>query len=337
MAPGKSADDFNAIINQDRQRRKNEALAQEIFGKGRRSSAPGAGMINNRKPGTGPSLASRIGIQKRSVSTSTKPAPRLPRVNVRPAAGNVDAEWTHDLHGLNNPSGVPSGPRASRQTRNQRIQGALNGSASSPALNSQFNIISAPKPAQSLSIRGIAGPYVVMAKNFAPGTSAADIESAMTPVGGVALSCRLIAERPNVIAEIVFESKEGADNVVDTFNNQNADGHLLHVYHKIGALPSTTTFLTSQSAPVQPAGRSVTPLGPRAGDRGSDKYQSRERSRERGRDQVTDGSYGFDDRMDTDEGNQHDRGRGRGLYSDNMVNRNGRGRGGSRDRGRGYR
>ena len=60
-----------------------------------------------------------------------------------------------------------------------------------------------------------------MAKNFAQGTTAADIESAMTPVGGVALNCRLIAEVPNVIAEITFETKEGADNVVDTFNNQS--------------------------------------------------------------------------------------------------------------------
>lgn len=164
-------------------------------------------------------------LQKRSASTSIKPAQRVPRPNARPAAGNVDAEWTHDLHGLNNPSAshseIPNGPRASRQTRNQRIQGALNNSASSPALNRQFNIVSAPKPAPTLSIRGIAGPYVVMAKNFAPGTSAADIESAMTPVGGVALSCRLVIERPNVVAEIIFESKEGADNVVDTFNNQN--------------------------------------------------------------------------------------------------------------------
>ena len=82
MAPSKPAVDFNAMINAgtkirsranslrisftdcrcvDRQRRKNEALAQEVFSKGRRSSAPGAGM-NNRKPGTGPSLASRIGV-----------------------------------------------------------------------------------------------------------------------------------------------------------------------------------------------------------------------------------------------------------------------------------
>ena len=47
----------------DRKRRKNEALAQEIFSKNRRSSAPGAG-IANRKPGAGPSLASRIGVAK---------------------------------------------------------------------------------------------------------------------------------------------------------------------------------------------------------------------------------------------------------------------------------
>jgi hypothetical protein len=60
-----------------------------------------------------------------------------------------------------------------------------------------------------------------MAKNLAMGTTAADIESAMTPIGGVVLGCRLIAERPKVIAEIIFETKEGADNVVDTFNNQN--------------------------------------------------------------------------------------------------------------------
>lgn len=62
---------------------------------------------------------------------------------------------------------------------------------------------------------------MVVAKNLAPGTTAADIESAMIPIGGVVLSCRLIAERPKVIAELAFETKEGADNVVDTLNNQN--------------------------------------------------------------------------------------------------------------------
>lgn len=83
MAPGKASADFNAIINAgtnthrvsrilfltdplvDRQRRQSQALAQEIFGRGRRQSAPGGGG-NNRKSGAGafPSLASRVGIAK---------------------------------------------------------------------------------------------------------------------------------------------------------------------------------------------------------------------------------------------------------------------------------
>ncbi len=81
MAPGRVAADFNAMISAgksnpgsrpfnvvaeavvDRQRRKDQALAQEIFSKGRRQSAPGAGTLN-RKPGTGLSLASRVGVAK---------------------------------------------------------------------------------------------------------------------------------------------------------------------------------------------------------------------------------------------------------------------------------
>lgn len=70
-----------------------------------------------------------------------------------------------------------------------------------------------------MSIRGLAGPYVVMAKNFAPGTTEADIESAMAPVGGEIRSCSIVSTHPTT-AEIVFESKEGADNVIETFNNQ---------------------------------------------------------------------------------------------------------------------
>jgi hypothetical protein len=50
-------------LSTDRQRRKNEALAEEIFGRGRRASGPAAGS-GPRKPGTGPSLASRVGISK---------------------------------------------------------------------------------------------------------------------------------------------------------------------------------------------------------------------------------------------------------------------------------
>jgi hypothetical protein len=164
---------------------------------------------------------------QRTASTSAK-FQRAAKPNVRPATGDVDAEWTHDLHALNNLSARTSQPthlasKASRAIRGERLHNALHGSASSPALTGQFNIIAPkkPQPQPQLSIRGLAGPYVVMAKNFALGTTVADIESAMTSVGGVALGCRIIAERPSVIAEIIFESREGADNVVETFNNQN--------------------------------------------------------------------------------------------------------------------
>ncbi|PMD43652.1 hypothetical protein L207DRAFT_542824 [Hyaloscypha variabilis F] len=349
MAPSKPALDLNAMINADRARRKHEAIAAEIFGRGRRSSAPGAAAASTRKTGPAPSLASRIGggIAKRTVSNSARPA----RASPKPNAGNVDAEWTHDLHALNNPAAdkvaqlPPRGPRAGRGNRNDRLYSALNGSASSPALNNQFNIVGSAKTTAGMSIRGLAGPYIVIAKNLALGTTAADIESAMTPVGGVVLGCRLIAERPKVIAELIFESKEGADNVVETFNNQNADGNILNVYHKAGPVPPRAKLLAAQSTPAE---RSVTPTGPRADantDRSEDTrsgYGSRsDRTPPRrqgydNRDDVIDGSYGFDgDRMDTDDRN--DGGRGRGLYSDNLIGNRGRGRGNSRDRGRGER
>jgi hypothetical protein len=71
-----------------------------------------------------------------------------------------------------------------------------------------------------ITIRGLAGPYVVLAQNFAPGTTAADIESAMTPIGGIISSCRIVKTNPITVAEVVFESKEGADQVIATFDNQ---------------------------------------------------------------------------------------------------------------------
>lgn len=71
-----------------------------------------------------------------------------------------------------------------------------------------------------ISIRGLAGPYVVVGSNFAPGTTAADIESAMTPIGGEITSCRVITSSPTVIAEMVFIDKSGAENVIATFNNE---------------------------------------------------------------------------------------------------------------------
>lgn len=218
----------------DRERKKNEALAAKVFGKGRRNSAPGAAASVNRRGGGGQSLASRVGIQKvyfnlelrskrltipRQHSASTV----LPRQN-RKSAGNVDVEWTHDLHSLNNPSASRvsqlshQNSRAGRgQARNgQKLLSALNNSSSG---NSQFNIVNKSRPSPGMSIRGLAGPYIVIARNFAPGTTAADIESAMAPHGGEIRSCKIISQSPTA-AEIMFENKEGADMVIETFHNQ---------------------------------------------------------------------------------------------------------------------
>jgi hypothetical protein len=60
----------------------------------------------------------------------------------------------------------------------------------------------------------------VVASNFAPGTTGADIQSALEPIGGEMQSCRIITATPTVIAEMIFTDKAGAEMVVNTFNNQ---------------------------------------------------------------------------------------------------------------------
>lgn len=277
----------------------------------------------------------------------------------RKSTGNVNAEWTHDLHSLNNPSAtnlshLPHRGRKNRAIRDTRLATVLNGSAS-PALDAQLNIVGSSE-SQGMSIRGLAGPYAVIAQNFAPGTTAGDIESAMLPIGGEILSCRITKSTPIVMAEIIFQSKEGAENVITTFNNQKvcilftytgstsnsfqADGRLLHLYMKTGPVVLPPGLKPSRSAPeVQP----VIPTGPRA-DAASDRsdrynrYQPRQRSHERRRsydEDVMDGSYGFEDQMEVDDRGDS-RNQARGLYSDDLVSsRNQRGRGDRGHHGRG--
>lgn len=75
---------------------------------------------------------------------------------------------------------------------------------------------------ENISFRGAAqtGPYIVIAENFAQGTTSADIESVMTDVGGQVLQCKMLANAPTVIAEITFADKSGADTVINTFNGK---------------------------------------------------------------------------------------------------------------------
>lgn len=87
----------------------------------------------------------------------------------------------------------------------------------------QVNVVTSASRTTSgmgLSIRGLAGPFAILGQNFAPGTSTADIESAMTPVGGEMTSCKIVKTQPFLIVEMVFVSREGGERVIETFNNK---------------------------------------------------------------------------------------------------------------------
>ena len=99
--------------------------------------------------------------------------------------------------------------------------------------NGSFASANTNKNGGELNIRGSAGPYVVIGSNFAPGTTAADIESAMVPEGGQIERCRIISATPTVMAEMVFKDKDDADYVISTFNNKKVRMLLgLSTYHR---------------------------------------------------------------------------------------------------------
>ncbi|KAI1812031.1 hypothetical protein GGS20DRAFT_587883 [Poronia punctata] len=294
---------FQRIISQGRERKANEKLAAQIFNKPSQRQAggplkPGAGGGGGGGGGGPGSLASRVGVKKQRVSS----AARIP-------AGNINGEWTHDLHGAQNgrkpqtqqqpaPNSLaarvqrPGGPlpkTRANNNRNNKLANAISRTAASPSnAQQQMNVVNnnnnSPAVHNGFTIRGLAGPFAVLAQNFAPGTTAADIESAMTPVGGLIRSCRLVKTHPILIAEIVFESKEGADRVIERFDKQTADGRTLSVYMKPGG---------------------YTPTAPRA-------QRKQNETRLAGNSVLVDGSMGFYDTMDMDSA---------GLYSDDLVGR----------------
>lgn len=60
----------------------------------------------------------------------------------------------------------------------------------------------------------------MVGSNFAPGTTAADIQTALEPVAGEIVSCRITSQYPIVTAEIACAERSGAENVVAKFHNQ---------------------------------------------------------------------------------------------------------------------
>lgn len=72
-----------------------------------------------------------------------------------------------------------------------------------------------------LAIKGASsGPFVIVGSNFAPGTTAADIQSALEPLSGPVLNCWVTSQHPSVTAEISFAEKWSAETTIANFHNQ---------------------------------------------------------------------------------------------------------------------
>jgi hypothetical protein len=173
---------------------------------------------------------------------------------------NINRKWTHDLHHKNNPnanriSKKPTQPAVrnvsaavAKSLQNNRLFAALH--SNQVRVTSASTAPSRPHRGNSaeaggggggnavngggaagvrggalggFSIKGSAGPAVVQASNFAPGTTAEDIKHAMEPLGKI-LSCIILTAMPTVISEIVFQKKEAAEKCIAQYNGQRADG-----------------------------------------------------------------------------------------------------------------
>lgn len=209
----------------------------------------------------------------------------------------------------------------------------------------QVNVVSPPARAASgmgITIRGLAGPYAVMGQNFAPGTTAADIESAMMPVGGEVVSCTVVKTTPFLVVEMVFASREGGQRVIDTFNNKTVSFStwLPENPPPPPPPPSLTESKADALSNVQADGR-VIKMYPKIGgykppasqrnELPSDAPSGPKNTKTATRDQVVDGSMGFPDLMNADA--RHNSAGNSRLYSDKMVGANRRGRGHQRGRG----
>ncbi|CRG91393.1 hypothetical protein PISL3812_08441 [Talaromyces islandicus] len=275
----------------ERKKKENQALANQLLSKkSRRASAPGPG-IGNKKAPAEKSLASRIGVVKRSASTSSKPKSK-PLAATRSAAS----------------SSRQSLPGNNRRTREDRMIADIEA-------RNDVQVKSSSVVGKGISIKGTgSGPFVVLARNFAPGTNAADIEAALEPVAGQILGVNIQTFTPYVSAEIACAEKWGAEAIVAQFHGQKADGRVLHLEYK-------GTGSSSFNAP--------------AASRGSSSYDlfreqaNRERIEHR-KAEVQDGRFGFDENNKArfgrggkagraSNGASHRNHQSNGLYSDEMM------------------
>lgn len=234
---------FSDFINESRKKKERQDIAQKTLGS--KANTPG-NSSNTRDNAKKPSLASRM---------SSNNGVRKPRSSSAKPAANIEGKWQHDLHKLNNPQGPPKklnrAASASQIDRNTRTYAKFQSTL-------QSNVPDEP----GFNIRGAAhgGPVLVIASNFAPGTTAADVEAVMMPLvqegGGELLECRVLSAKPTVMIELKCSEKGGADNVVATFNNKKADGRLLYVYIKEETPAQSRPFSNTGNAPSGQLNRS---------------------------------------------------------------------------------
>jgi hypothetical protein len=116
------------------------------------------------------------------------------------------------------------------------LNNLVNGRASTPkSFQDQVNVTQRATNGTGISVRGMseaASVYTVIAQNFAPGTTAADIESVLAPdkeQSGL-VRCRLVASNPTVIAELVFTKMDAAEDVIAVYNNKKVCRVLLKYF-----------------------------------------------------------------------------------------------------------
>lgn len=233
-----------------------------------------------------------------------------------------------------------STPQLSNNRRNQALDAAVNSRpARTSNLNDQVSIrsngASRNGRGAGFSIKGSASQvrdYVVIAQNFAPGTTAEDISSVFAPNPDTAglVTCRLLVSSPTVIAELIFDNQNTAEDVVKTYNNKKADNRVLYVYHSDA--PSTQLSSSASQPRSQGLGARIGSAIPiNSSDDSMDVEILRPRYQEpytpprpqRAKPEVQDGRYGFGDNVYKPR--QETRNQG-GLVSDSTIGRSGRGR-----------
>jgi hypothetical protein len=240
-----------------------------------------------------------------------------------------------------------STPQLGNKRRNQALDILINGRSTRVQNPGDQAIIRSNGEPRGVgfSIKGSASQareYPVVAQNFAPGTTAEDIGSVFAPDADAAglVSCKLLVASPTVIAELIFNNQDSAEEVVKLYNGKKADNRVLYVYH-------SDSSSQRQDTPTAPRPRGLASRVSGAVPVSSDDSimevdDARPRYQQpytmprgqRAQLEVQDGRYGFGDNVYRPRHESRNDGGlvSDSLVSDSLVSRQGRGRndGGSR-------